>query len=70
MKDITNTPVTVNGKRYIGGDLPEQGQHVLRHLVDIDEQERALRFKLEQLMVTRGAYDAALSTLLNEGTPE
>lgn len=70
MIDIDSIPVTVDDVEYLGKDLSPEAQSMLRHAVDLHQQQEQLRMRLEQLNVAEHAFKVGLENTVQKDRRE
>lgn len=57
--------ITVDGKPYDVASLTDEQKYVIKQLIDLDEQIRGVRFKLDQLEASRSVFGTKLKEILS-----
>jgi hypothetical protein len=60
MAEKKTTPIVIDDKEYMFEDMTEQQQTLVNHVADLDRKIRSAQFNLDQLVVGRDAFMAAL----------
>lgn len=70
MIDLSAVPVFVDGTELKGSELPLDAQEMLLHILDLREQQDALKFKLRQLEVAEAGFAGGMEQIIRTSKKE